>query len=76
MAPVTIQLCFKGCGSASCPCDGSAGASNWLSLVDELVANAYAAISTHNLSVTYACYHDMFKPSLLLPPSPSEDLLG
>jgi hypothetical protein len=49
-----ISLCFKGCGTPSaCPCDASPDTLNWLSLVDDLVADANAAVAAHNLSVEF-----------------------
>jgi hypothetical protein len=46
-----LALCFKGCGGTTCPCGGSAGATAWLSLVDDFIAAAQAAITTLGLNV-------------------------
>ena len=50
--PVTISLCFKGCGASSskCPCDNSKSSNDWLALLDEF----FIAVNE-----TIALYPDM-----------------
>lgn len=51
---VFIALCFKGCGGlVGCPCDDSTDTANWLSLVDDLVSHANAAVTSHGLNVQF-----------------------
>jgi hypothetical protein len=48
-----IALCFKGSGGLFGPCDGTSGANDWLSLVDDFFAAANAAVSENNLNVQF-----------------------
>ena len=50
-SPLVLSFCFKGCGGKSCPCDGSAGSTAWLSLVDEFLAQLQAATSAPGYNV-------------------------
>lgn len=47
---LTISLCFKGCGGVDCPCNGSSGSDDWLSLVDDFLSNLTSLISTNSLT--------------------------
>lgn len=48
-----IALCFKGHGSAGSACDNSTAANDWLSLIDDFVAAANAAVAAHGLNVEF-----------------------
>lgn len=50
---VFISLCFKGCGGVLCPCDPSTETTQWLSLVDNFVAGANAAVASLGLNVEF-----------------------
>lgn len=50
---VTISLCFKGCGGATCPCSDDPATASWLSLVDDFVAGANSAVTSRNLNVEF-----------------------
>ncbi len=51
--PVVISLCFKGCGGGSCPCDGSSGSLEWLSVVDNFFETATATVANNGLTVEF-----------------------
>jgi hypothetical protein len=52
-APLTISLCFKGCGGAGCPCDGAPSSAAWLGLVTELLANLSAVVAVRGLHARF-----------------------
>lgn len=52
--PLTVSLCFKAVpGAGGHACGNDTASRDWLSLVDELVADAEAAVADHGLNVRF-----------------------